>query len=82
MKKFRALIIVAFISFTVNAQQQKKDDQLFENWFSSNQPIPTPPNTTPPPPPNVPIDGGLLGLIAAGGALGYRKYKQRIESME
>ena len=30
-----------------------------------------------PPPPNVPLDGGLIGLIAAGGALGYKKYKAR-----
>ena len=23
------------------------------------------------------LEGGLIGLIAAGGALGYKKYKQR-----
>ena len=35
-------------------------------------------NTTPPdPPPGVPLDGGLIGLIAAGGAVGYRKYKAK-----
>ena len=34
-------------------------------------------NTTPPdPPPGVPLDGGLIGLIAAGGAVGYKRYKQ------
>jgi hypothetical protein len=36
---------------------------------------------TPPPPgepdPAVPLDGGLIALIAAGGAVGYKKYKQR-----
>jgi len=33
----------------------------------------------PPPPsdPPVPLDGGLIALIAAGGAVGYKKYKQR-----
>ena len=33
----------------------------------------------PPPPsdPAVPLDGGLIALIAAGGAVGYKKYKQR-----
>ena len=35
-------------------------------------------NSTPPdPPPGVPLDGGLIGLIAAGGAVGYRKYKAK-----
>lgn len=34
-------------------------------------------NTTPPdPPPGVPLDGGLIGLIAAGGAVGYKRYKK------
>lgn len=37
--------------------------------------LPPPPNA--PPPPGVPLDGGLIGLIAAGGALGYKKYKAR-----
>ena len=27
--------------------------------------------------PAVPLDGGLIALIAAGGAVGYKKYKQR-----
>lgn len=82
MKKIQLLTAIALVSFALNAQQQKKDDPLFDNWFANNQPIPTPPNTTPPPPANVPIDGGLIGLIAAGGALGYKKYKQRAESAE
>ena len=36
--------------------------------------------SNPPPPgepPAVPLDGGLIALIAAGGAVGYKKYKQR-----
>jgi len=32
---------------------------------------------TPPPPPDVPLDGGLIALIAAGGAMGYKKYKDK-----
>ena len=31
----------------------------------------------PPSDPAVPLDGGLIALIAAGGAVGYKKYKQR-----
>ena len=34
-------------------------------------------NNTPPDLPQVPLDGGLIGLIAAGGAVGYRKYKAK-----
>ena len=36
---------------------------------------PPPPN----PPPPVPLDGGLIALIGAGAALGYKKYKNRQE---
>lgn len=33
----------------------------------------------PPPgaPPPVPLDGGLVALIGAGAALGYKKYKEK-----
>ena len=37
-------------------------------------------NNTPPPgnpPPPVPLDGGLVALIGAGAALGYKKYKEK-----
>jgi len=37
----------------------------------------TPPPNNPPPP--VPLDGGLIALIGAGAALGYKKYKDRQE---
>ena len=29
------------------------------------------------PPPPVPLDGGLVALIGAGAALGYKKYKAK-----
>ena len=65
-------------SIALTAQQQKKDDQLFDNWFAQ-QPVQGPQRSTPPPPPNVPLDGGLIALIAAGGALGYKEIKKRRE---
>lgn len=34
---------------------------------------PPPPN----PPPPVPLDGGLIALIGAGAALGYKKYREK-----
>jgi len=46
-----------------------------DNWFAKKPTAPPP--ATPPPPPNVPLDGGLVALIAAGGAVGYKKYKDR-----
>lgn len=46
----------------------------FTTALHAKKTIPMP---TPPPPPGVPIDGGLIGLIAAGGALGYREVKKR-----
>lgn len=46
----------------------------FTTVLHAKKTIPMP---TPPPPPGVPIDGGLIGLIAAGGALGYREVKKR-----
>ena len=30
-----------------------------------------------PPPPGVPLDGGLVALIAAGGITGYRRFRAR-----
>jgi len=75
MKKIQLLTAIALVSFSLNAQQQKKNDPLFDNWFAHE---PTPQYAVPPGPPNsVPLDGGLIGLIAAGGAMGYRKYKQK-----
>ena len=61
------------MSLSCIAGDDKKDD----SWFGRRQP--TRPATPPPPsdPPGVPLDGGLIGLIAAGGALGYKKYKAR-----
>lgn len=35
---------------------------------------PPPPGAPPPP---VPLDGGLVALIGAGAALGYKKYKEK-----
>ncbi len=34
-------------------------------------------NPPPNPPPPVPLDGGLIALIGAGAALGYKKYKEK-----
>jgi len=74
MKRIQLLTAIAFVSFALSAQQ-KKDEPIMDNWFAKKQTAPPP--ATPPPPPNVPLDGGLVALIAAGGAVGYKKYKDR-----
>ena len=48
---------------------------LFSLSLAAQRPTPPPPN----PPPPVPLDGGLIALIGAGAALGYKKYKARQE---
>ena len=56
-------------AFSVTAQEDN-------SWFTRRQPsrpMPPPPEE----PPAVPLDGGLIGLIAAGGALGYKRYKEK-----
>jgi len=61
---FSLALLLSAISVTA-----QKDD----SWFVRRQPSqPSPP---PPEEPGVPLDGGLIGLIAAGGALGYKRYK-------
>jgi hypothetical protein len=47
---------------------------LFLAGYAISQPLP--------PPAPVPIDGGLSLLLAAGGALGYKVYKNRQEKKD
>jgi hypothetical protein len=71
MNRTKTLILLLTL-FSLSLAAQQEDD----SWFSQKKSNPRP---TPPPPsePGVPLDGGLIGLIAAGGALGYKKYKAR-----
>jgi len=75
MKRIQLLTAIAFVSFALSAQQ-KKDEPIMDNWFAK-KPTAPPPASPPPPPNSVPLDGGLVALIAAGGAVGYKKYKDR-----
>ena len=77
MSKNILIAALTFTSILCFGQQKKQNDPLFNNWFA-DQPRPImPQNNTPPPPPGVPLDGGLIALIAAGGAMGYKKYKDK-----
>ena len=62
-------LVLLCSAFSVTAQED-------DSWFTRRQPsrpMPPPPEE----PPAVPLDGGLIGLIAAGGALGYKRYKEK-----
>ena len=48
-------------------------EEVFQGMFEVGIPVYIPEDTPPPPP--VPLDGGLVALIAAGGAMAYKKYQ-------
>ena len=48
-------------------------EEAFEDMFHFEEHVWIPQNTPPPPP--VPLDGGLVALLAAGGAVAYKKYR-------
>ncbi len=50
-------------------------EEAFEDMFQFEAPVWIPQNTPPPPP--VPLDGGLVALLAAGGAVAYKNYKSK-----
>ena len=73
MNRTKTLILLLTL-FSLSLVAQQEDDSWFSQKKSNPRPTPPPPSD---PTPGVPLDGGLIGLIAAGGALGYKKYKQR-----
>ena len=50
-------------------------EEAFEDMFQYEEPVFIPQNTPPDLP--VPLDGGLVALLAAGGAVAYKKYKSK-----
>ena len=48
-------------------------EEAFEDMFQYEEPVWIPQNTPPDLP--VPLDGGLMALLAAGGAVAYKKYR-------
>ena len=49
--------------------------EAFEDMFQYEEPVFIAQNTPPAPP--VPLDGGLVALLAAGGAVAYKNYKSK-----
>lgn len=77
MSKYVMMAVLALAGAHFAFGQQQKQKPLMDNWFAQKTPRPIVRFETPPDPPGVPLDGGLIGLIAAGGVAGYRKYKTR-----
>ena len=50
-------------------------EEAFEDMFQFEEPVWIPQNTPPDLP--VPLDGGLVALLAAGGAVAYKKYQSK-----
>lgn len=67
------------VSLVAQGQDNGNDfEEVFEDMFQFVEPVWIPQNTPPPPP--VPLDGGLVALLAAGGAAGYRQYQKKTKA--
>ena len=67
MKKLRFTTIL-FLFFLINVESNAQ--------FNGSPPPPPPPGDNNGPLP-VPLDGGLTALLVAGGAMGYKKLKEK-----
>lgn len=83
MKRF-TLILTVLVLFLLSTPAQSSDfDPVFEDAFSgmfdmkaySDNTLDTSVMDNPPPP--VPLDGGLVALLGAGAAVGYRRFRSR-----
>jgi hypothetical protein len=71
---FAAMMLL--VSLGVQGQDSKNAfEEAFEDMFQFEELVWIPQNTPPPPP--VPLDGGLVALLAAGGAVAYKKYRSK-----
>ena len=73
MKKIIASMLL-LVSLVARGQDNGNAfEEAFEDMFQFEEPVWIPQNTPPDPP--VPLDGGLVALLAAGGAVAYKKYR-------
>lgn len=76
MKSLFATSILVFASTAAMAEDPYNPFQeSFDNMFYIENPVEFLDTSSGPPPP-VPLDGGLVALLIAGGAAGYKKYKK------
>lgn len=76
MKKLILMVLLA-AALGASAQESNVFAESFEGMFDVEAPawIPEGVNNNPPPP--VPLDGGLVALLVAGGTVGYRRMRRR-----
>ena len=70
------ILLTVMLLFSVIARGQDNKnafEEAFEDMFQYEEPVWIPEDTPPDPP--VPLDGGLVALLAAGGAVAYKKYQ-------
>jgi hypothetical protein len=78
MKSLVTTVALVFATTTVLAEDPYNPFQeSFDNMFYIENPIELLDNTSVGPPPPVPLDGGLVALLVAGGAAGYGRYKKK-----
>jgi hypothetical protein len=82
MKNIFTLITLFASTTLLFGQEQNAFEEAFDGMFEVGEPEWVVPMNTGNPPPPVPVDGGLVALLAAGGAVGYRKYKSRQSSRQ
>jgi hypothetical protein len=74
----RNTLLTIMLLFSVIARGQDNGnvfEEAFEDMFQFEEPVWIPQNSPPDPP--VPLDGGLVALLAAGGAVAYKKYQSK-----
>ncbi len=72
------MALVLSWGLTAHAQEATGNafEEAFEDMFQIQQPDWEAIATDTPPDPPVPVDGGLVALLGAGAAVGYRKFRR------
>lgn len=81
MKNYLLFALFALVSLRVGAQDAALSDEMliqetFSGMFDVEVPLYLNQGVSDNPPPPVPVDGGLVALLAAGGGLAYRRYRK------
>ena len=78
MKSLVTTVALVFATTTLLAEDPNNPFQeSFDNMFYIENPIEFLDTSDDGPPPPVPLDGGLVALLVAGGAAGYGRYKKK-----
>ncbi len=75
MKKGLLLCMLLISIKGIGQNNDNTFEEAFQGMFDLEELIYIPEDTPPSPP--VPLDGGLIALMAAGGAVAYKKYKAK-----